>query len=58
MKKEEKTTKSFGEESSKETSGIKKLIKKVLTDKTVRSAVAMSAFLLTVANVGNPWNTP
>ncbi len=53
--KKEKTTKSFGEESSKETSGLKKLIKKVLTDKTVRSAVAMSAFLLTVANVGASW---
>lgn len=48
MKKEQKT--------SKETSGVKKLIKKVLTDKTMRSAATMSAFVATVASVGMPWN--
>ncbi len=58
MSKQDKKTNLTKEESRNEASGLKKLIKKVLTDKTMRSAVAMSAFLLTVANVGTPWNTP
>lgn len=39
----------------KETSGMKKLVKKVLTDKAMRNAAAMSAFVATVASVGSPW---
>lgn len=54
LKKEQKTSKSI-QESSKETSGMKKLIKKVLTDKVMRNATAMSAFVATVASVGSPW---
>jgi len=56
MKKEQKITKSFGEESSRETSGMKKLIKKVLTNKVMRNAATMSAFLLTVTSVGVGWS--
>lgn len=48
MKKEQKIT--------KETSGMKKLVKKVLTDKATRNAATMSAFVATVASVGYPWN--
>lgn len=54
LKKEQKTTKSI-QESSKEASGMKKLIKKVLTDKMMRNAATMSAFVATVASVGEPW---
>jgi hypothetical protein len=35
---------------------MKALLKKVLTDKSVRNAALMSAFVVTVANVGQPWN--
>lgn len=55
LNKEQKTTKSIQEESPKETSGMKKLIKKVLTDKTMRNAAMMSAFVLTVASIGVAW---
>lgn len=41
--------------SNKEVSGVKKLIKKVLTNKAMRNATAMSAFVVTVADVGVPW---
>ena len=34
---------------------MKKLIKKVLTDKKARNVTALSAFLTTVATVGYPW---
>ncbi len=34
---------------------MKKLIKKILTSRKMRNAAAMSAFVATVANVGNPW---
>ncbi len=33
-----------------------KLIKKVLTDAKVRNAAALSAFVVTVSNVGIPWS--
>ena len=33
-----------------------KLIEKVLTDKSVRNASAMSAFMLSVAVVATPWH--
>lgn len=55
LNKEQKTTKSIQEESPKETSGMKKLIKKVLTDKTMRNAAMISAFLVTVTSVGVGW---
>lgn len=55
MKKEEKQSKILGEESSKETSGMKKLIKKVLTDKTMRNATMMSAFVVTASSAGVAW---
>lgn len=58
LKKEQKTSKSIQEESSKEMSGMKKLIKKVLTDKAMRNAATMSAFVATVASVGQPWLEP
>lgn len=54
MNKQQKTIKSI-QEPSEETSGMKKLIKKVLTDKTMRSATMMSAFVATVADVGIQW---
>lgn len=57
LKKEQKTSKSI-QESSKETSGMKKLVKKVLTDKRVRNAATMSAFVATVASIGSPWLEP
>lgn len=34
---------------------MKNLIKKVLTDKKVRNAAALTAFVVTVSNVGAPW---
>jgi len=34
---------------------MKKLIKKVLTDKKARNLKKLSAFLVTVAGVGWPW---
>lgn len=34
---------------------MKKLLKKILTDKKMRNLNAMSAFLATVASVGAPW---
>lgn len=48
LKQEQKT--------KKEASGMKKLIKKVLTDKAMRNAATMSAFVATVASVGMPWS--
>ena len=35
---------------------MKKLIKKVLTDKKARSVATLSAFMLTIAGVGQPWH--
>jgi hypothetical protein len=35
---------------------MKKLIKKVLTDKKSRNTSAMNAFVLTVSDVGAPWS--
>lgn len=35
---------------------MKNLIKKVLTSKKARNAAALSAFVVTVANVGVPWS--
>ncbi|MBI2450829.1 MAG: hypothetical protein HYV52_00605 [Parcubacteria group bacterium] len=55
MSKQEKTIDFSKEESRNETSGLKKLVKKVLTDKLMRNAAAMSAFVATVASVGYPW---
>lgn len=43
------------QKTTKETSGMKKLIKKVLTSKAMRNAATMSAFVATVADVGAPW---
>ena len=34
---------------------MKKLIKKVLTDKKARNLTTLSAFMLTVAGAGRPW---
>ena len=34
---------------------MKKLIKKVLTDKKARNLTALSMLMLTVASVGRPW---
>lgn len=34
---------------------MKELIKKVLTSKAARSAMAMSAFMASIATVGQPW---
>ena len=34
---------------------MKKLIKKVLTDKKARNLTTLSGFMLTVAAVGAPW---
>ncbi len=36
---------------------MKKLIKKVLTDKKARNKTALSTFMLTVAVVGSPWGS-
>lgn len=36
---------------------MKQLFKKVLTDKNMRNAALMSAFVVTAANVGTPWNS-
>jgi hypothetical protein len=55
MSKQEQKNNFTKEESRNETSGLKKLVKKVLTDKTMRNAATMSAFVATVANVGLPW---
>jgi len=35
---------------------MKKLIKKVLTDKKARNLTTLSMFLLTVVSAGRPWN--
>lgn len=35
---------------------MKKLIAKVLTDKTARNLSALSAFALSIAVVGGPWS--
>lgn len=35
---------------------MKKLLKKVLTDKSARDAAGLEAFAKTAANVGAPWN--
>lgn len=40
---------------NKEVSGVKKLIEKVLTNKAMRNATVMSAFVVTVVDVGQPW---
>ncbi len=34
---------------------MKMLIKKVLTDKKARSGSAMSAYVMTVTDIGTPW---
>ena len=39
----------------KKSDGLKKLVKKVLTDKMMRNVAAMSAFVATVADVGGSW---
>jgi len=36
---------------------MKKLVKKVLTDKKARNMTTLSVFMVTMANVGNPWTT-
>jgi hypothetical protein len=35
---------------------MKKLITKILTDKEARNKEAMSAFVVTVSDVGTPWS--
>gem|GEM_PF-3033634 len=34
----------------------KKIIKKILTSKKVRKAVVLSAFVMSLASVAQPWN--
>ena len=34
----------------------KKIIKKILTSKKLRKAVALSAFVMSIASVANPWD--
>lgn len=56
MFKQEQKNNFTKKESRNEKSGLNKLVKKVLTDKTMRNATAMSAFLMTVVSVGIPWS--
>jgi len=55
MAKLEKQIDSAKKESASETSGIKKIIKEILTKESVRNSAALVAFIPTTMSPGTPW---